>query len=524
MTAPTPADPLLDWAHYYTSLGFRVFPVDQGKRPIMLDSGKRLAWGKYRQRAPTEHELYEWFHGHTAETRGIAIICGYASGNVSCLDVDHWPFVHDLRQQAQVFLDKTWAPKSGSGKQHIYVRAKEGLDSSVINSPGGERVADIKGNDSYMVVPPSPHESGGCYEMLYGSPEHIAEVQNASDLMWRLYRKWSGREAPTLENDKRILPPLPEDEAARLAYRIRSSGIPMRTVHAIFGDPGWELQFDEQVSDSERQFSLLSTFSRQNPVWSLDDVEAVFATFACGDLCYRDPERPNHGRGHLAHDYMKLLERSQEVEQVVEDIKGVNFAVVAIRKTDYGETPVYDVTVADLASPKVRTFSITAAELWQQRIFLREVSAHLDIFAELRPDMSGRKYDVFLRRLMLLVEVDEVPEDMKLLGHTRGYIISVLSRGGLKVYTESERPQLGREFTYGWTDGVKLYLRGHKVAQEVSNLSRPSISARAVWTSLKDIGAQQVRYDYANGAYETLWSISAAALNVQIPSRNGHIG
>lgn len=161
------------WAASYADrLGWAVFPlhgIDKqgrcrgcggeqcaGKHPIPRH------WERSIASATAASSIWKLDLGQ----RGIGLVCGPKSG-VWALDVDVRTGGEDTLAQlehAHGELPSTWRARTGTGGQHIFFRA---TDDTIRNSasqvmPG----LDVRGAGGYVVLPPSPHRSGGSYEWI----------------------------------------------------------------------------------------------------------------------------------------------------------------------------------------------------------------------------------------------------------------------------------------------------------------------------------------------------------------------
>ena len=138
---------LLEWAVYYSQLGWSIFPVGQDKKPL-------LDWKKYQSEFPTSDDINTWFID--PNTKGI----GIATGSLSKL------FVLDIDQGANtdgLHLSPTLTVKTGGGGWHYYY--KYPANTIIRNSAGLIREhIDIRAEGGYVIAPPSLHLSGNHYE------------------------------------------------------------------------------------------------------------------------------------------------------------------------------------------------------------------------------------------------------------------------------------------------------------------------------------------------------------------------
>ena len=162
--------PVLTAALEYAKLGWRVFPIlavsqtggcecgdtDCGR------AGKHPAIKGWNKVATTDlDQIKEWWGEHP--DRGLGIATGEASG-LTVLDVDGEEGVESLSLLAKgVGMPPTPCVQSRPGRYHYYFAYEEGVKSNA--GKIGAKL-DARGNDGYVVAPPSRHASGGVYTWL----------------------------------------------------------------------------------------------------------------------------------------------------------------------------------------------------------------------------------------------------------------------------------------------------------------------------------------------------------------------
>jgi len=145
------SDELLEWFRFYLSKDLIPIPVEyKGKRPL-------IKWEPYKDRRPTMDEAKEWLNKYGEVN--IALVCSKTS-NISALDVDSTSYFLD-RQPLHEVADKTWVTKSSKGFHLIFRPFCKG---EVVNDKPDVR---IKGENSYILVPPSIHPSGDKYQFIH---------------------------------------------------------------------------------------------------------------------------------------------------------------------------------------------------------------------------------------------------------------------------------------------------------------------------------------------------------------------
>jgi putative DNA primase/helicase len=185
---------VLDAARAYAEAGWPVFPI----HPIR-DGGK-CACGKPACAQPGKHPVTTGWQNTIASTkavdgvwgehhgpRGIGLACGPRAG-VWALDVDprHGGDVSIGNLASGFGLPKTVTSLTGSGGFHLLFRWSDGVE--IRNSAGKVGPGlDVRGENGYIVLPPSPHVSGRRYEWVH--PPGAQDLAPAPDWLLELARK-----------------------------------------------------------------------------------------------------------------------------------------------------------------------------------------------------------------------------------------------------------------------------------------------------------------------------------------------
>jgi hypothetical protein len=240
---------MLESALAYAARGWAVLPVRAGSKAPLTPHGVKDA-------TRCDVTMREWWSRWPEA--GVAIACGAVSGGLIVLDCDTAEFSWAL-ERACGPLPETFTVATGRGT-HRYFISPEPVRTQKL-APH----LDLRGEDSYVVAPPSVHPSGMRYRIannvepaplpqplrdLLGKPvanpltatandlleEKISEGRRNSRLtslagtMRRRGMTGEAIEAALLaDNGKRCEPPLPEDEVRRIAKsvsRYRPAGAP----------------------------------------------------------------------------------------------------------------------------------------------------------------------------------------------------------------------------------------------------------------------------------------------------------
>jgi hypothetical protein len=150
----------LDAARYYHRLGVCVIPQVPGeKRPF-------IRWKGYQTTRPTEAELYDWFARQFPHA-GVAAVLGPVSG-LLVVDVDG-PEAHQMLVDRLGAVPRAPTVISGSRKPsrfHLFFQHPD-FDTGATATPWHPAL-EFRGKGGLVVLPPSRHRSGACYEWAHG--------------------------------------------------------------------------------------------------------------------------------------------------------------------------------------------------------------------------------------------------------------------------------------------------------------------------------------------------------------------
>jgi hypothetical protein len=142
----------LDAALRYLSLGFVPIPIRKGSKKPLVE------WAEFQSRRPSESEVRAWFSEWP--DANVAIVTGQISGIIAL----------DLEAGAELGerpIPPTPMQLTGGGGKH-YLFRHPGFP--IANAVRILDKVDVRGDGGYIVVPPSVHPSGRCYEWAI-SPE-----------------------------------------------------------------------------------------------------------------------------------------------------------------------------------------------------------------------------------------------------------------------------------------------------------------------------------------------------------------
>ena len=520
---PELTDTILAWAQYYHSHGIAVIPTRGGTKQAIYQ------WKPYQTRLPTDDEIIRWFARTNFDETGIAMVTGAGSNNTNGIDVDLREFADDLQIKGTAVLQATWTQLSGSGKIHVITRSSQTIPSTSVKGRDGKLVADICAGGHILMLAPSRHFSGGRYQILYGGPEAVAMLEDPGQLLRSLHERWAGGiptaarddESPPQGADMSIQPPCDEPRQAELRKRLQSTHAKCRA--GIFQTEGWFEYFrlaDQPrltIEDrrSEVHFDLTGFLIEQN--WDDEDIEDVFASFPCGNLCYARPDRDHHGHSFVVTKIVRWREKRNKAVEAATDLDGIGWRIVRSYKRDYGDDPHFDLRAHCMVNKRTRDMTVMWEDVHTEKRLMSELSKRLDYVCRLPAHLSGRNYDRFLQRLLDISILEETPEEVSHYGHLRAMFGSILSRdGALVLYPNEEgnEPRQPGQFRIGWADTEWLHVRGTVVLHELALMLRPTPLPGRVWDSMSEIGAKRERYAYDDGSTEDLWKIPRSKLRI----------
>jgi hypothetical protein len=157
---------MLESALYLSEQGFKVFPVNQEKKPLILD------WNK--DSATTDPALIEeWWGGRFADAN-VGISCGPSDLVVMDVDPRHNgnETVAEWQRHYDTGFTKTVTSQTGGDGNHYYFAANGGRYQSPQGTIGAG--IDIRATSSFVVAPYSIHQNGKPYvwDSGYAPTEH----------------------------------------------------------------------------------------------------------------------------------------------------------------------------------------------------------------------------------------------------------------------------------------------------------------------------------------------------------------
>jgi len=136
----------------YCKRGYSVIPIKpNGKKPL-------VQWKKYQTQRATEKKIKKWWEKWP--DANVGIVTGAISGLV-VIDIDSPEGLKELKKRLQHY-DFNALPRSKTGKgSHLFFKHPR---TKILNRTRVLPGVDVRGDDGYVVAPPSRHESGKRYK------------------------------------------------------------------------------------------------------------------------------------------------------------------------------------------------------------------------------------------------------------------------------------------------------------------------------------------------------------------------
>ncbi|BEQ14413.1 bifunctional DNA primase/polymerase [Desulfoferula mesophila] len=176
----------LEAALAYARLGWKVLPVYSSNDPKCIKPGKQAHIKKWQDDASSDPQQIEEWWGQWPDAN-VGILTGAASG-IFVLDVDMKPDKDGeaslaALEKKQGSLPPTVMAHTGSGGRHFFFKYPQ--RGEIGNSAG--RIGpglDVRGDNGYVVAPPSDHISGGVY--AWDEDHHPDDMKPAEAPQWLL--------------------------------------------------------------------------------------------------------------------------------------------------------------------------------------------------------------------------------------------------------------------------------------------------------------------------------------------------
>jgi hypothetical protein len=165
---------------FYGELGLNVIPIlaptgkNDPKRPALSE------WTTYQKRKSTSLEHKLWWE-YSDEPRNIGIVTGRISGGLIVVDIDDEDTYMEIKESDSRISD-TLVAKTGKG-YHCYFFMTEQEAYRTITFRKNGKVHHLKGENSYVVAPPSTHASGKIYSFLEETMPAFISMDNLKGLL-----------------------------------------------------------------------------------------------------------------------------------------------------------------------------------------------------------------------------------------------------------------------------------------------------------------------------------------------------
>lgn len=147
----------LPFALAYHRLGLSIFPTKPRTKEPAIPT-----WKPWQKQRADEDQVRQWFSDTDADQVGIAVVCGSVSGGLLVRDFDQ-KAAYASWQAANKALACTIPTVYTSRGLHVYGRCGSlAAGPFVINYGDGE----LRGNNHYVLAPPSIHPNGSRYSWL----------------------------------------------------------------------------------------------------------------------------------------------------------------------------------------------------------------------------------------------------------------------------------------------------------------------------------------------------------------------
>ena len=186
---------ILEHAIRYAKLDWKMFAVNNRKKPVVNRS--------WIDECTTDLKELERLFGKNPHF-GIGVATQQSNLFVVDCDVKNNGLQHlDELEDEHGKLPDTLVSQTGGGGKHVFFKRPEG---GVKNSAG--KIApgiDVRCDNGYVLIPPSPHHSGGEYCWIDDEPEDI-QIAEAPEWILNLARGNQAEVVPINGNQPRPLP------------------------------------------------------------------------------------------------------------------------------------------------------------------------------------------------------------------------------------------------------------------------------------------------------------------------------
>lgn len=173
------SETVLEAAMELSNLGVSVVPVVGKVCPI--------PWKRYQREIAPVSKIYDW-HA-VGILRGVAVVLGAVSGNLTVVDLDGEQAVKDFYDAFPHYAD-TLTVLSGSRRgRHLYFYSFREMKTTICDG------IELRSTGAYVVAPPSVHPSGLSYEVIVrDEPITLPDIDDVA--MWIQQRRGGNTPPP----------------------------------------------------------------------------------------------------------------------------------------------------------------------------------------------------------------------------------------------------------------------------------------------------------------------------------------
>jgi hypothetical protein len=482
-----PVDPI-DAMKSLARMGFHVFPAAyRAKTPY---PGLK-SWLPFGERPATD-AFIEQFRALPSPIN-IGLIC---DEHLGVIDIDNLQFGAYFEAQGPERL-RTWVVQTPSGGLHVYVRSVEPITTSVLKTPGGLKIGDLKARGGYVICPPSVGANGD-YETMYGDPSRIVEVDNAREWFLRTYvdRYVVPVRIDTMTvgdqyTDVRAQDPPPQDVQQALAAELRGALLArkLRTYVYVTLTEGSEADgavehWKNPDDHSGIDFGCLKELIGLG--WALPKIEQWYACSPIGDYRYRGDSK---SRGH------GYLQRTFDAARKAYDDESVQLQALKLGNATVVPNTVERYVNDNETFYRIDFQSTTFPHRQPDHVELRGVdfvTPHAFKVACARwnfsPDLGN--FDTGDKLRGLFDGIKELATDVPL---PEGASQESQVQAQIHLFVQGNAhpllPGASKEILYAWDDGTFVFVRWTMLMQSMRNL-HPHPSARTVfdqWQELRGV-------------------------------------
>jgi hypothetical protein len=317
----------LEWARYYRSLGIQVIPATDGRPSVK--------WEQYQTEPASDDQITAWFKGESFRKLQMFAVCGRVS-NLVVLDCDSDEADAWWRELIGAeLMDSTARVRSGGGRgAHYYFRLGEHPQDGRA-AHRGDMKWDLRAEGGGVVLPPSPHRSGGVYK-IERSFDHIA--------LWP-YPDIPGRGAHSHEGAST------SGDAQSLAWLLAHPGDGGRNnwVTSVLGHYAKRIPFrDGYEATAELVWSVASTIPSDHEYVRAEYEATVKSVWDTESGKYEHAAKPTAERGWLSGDGHALYTvcESKGTGEYIHPYAAFDIAAQTMITDPFGKTTyVVDVTI-----------------------------------------------------------------------------------------------------------------------------------------------------------------------------------